>query len=414
MTDLPQVPRSAEVLGPGLDALARVRPTAFAYANHGRGRWGDVFAGWEGQIALLLRRLANEVRSSRLPLAGGRGLSDLAASEYETRRAADPTIAVGEIVLARGANPTTGGAVPKGFQFRRDASASALPTVAGAMYVATQDVSWPLGQATITVPLAATRAGAFANAPFLDGSNAPGGLPQLADVAFDTTITVLSYEAAGGSDGQNDDDLRRQASAFALGQYAPTSGAIVAGALRGTGVHRLAVSDVTATETPSSLGPIRAPAAFTAVTIADGSWASSRLWLATVQQNIANSFLGHGCTVRVAGVTNTRIRCALTVTARDPNALSDPSPITAAIQSALQSYFDDRPDWWTWKRAQIRAVVSRADPRILVCTSASVLALTTDAALDEPTRPPARPSGITLTHWMLVSSGVSVTYQSPT
>jgi hypothetical protein len=413
VTELPQVPRSAEILGPGLDELARVRPSAFGHANHGRGRWGDLFAGWEGQVTLLLRRLAAEVRSSRLPLATADALADLASSEYETHRAAAATQAVGEIVLGRGAAAVTGGAIPKGFQFRRDASTAALPAVPAAMYVATQDVSWPLGQATATIPFVATRAGSFANAPFVDGSNAGAGLPQLADVAFDPTITVVSYEAAGGSDGQNDDDLRRQASAFALGQYAPTSGAIIAGALRGTGVHRLAVRDVTSIEAASAQGTIRQAAAFTAVTIADVSWASSRLWLATVQQNIADSFLGHGCAVRVAGIKNTRIRCALTVIVRDPSSLSDPSAVTAAIQAALQSYFDDRPDWWTWKRAQIRAVVSRADARILVCSSVVVRALTTDTAIDEPTRPPAHAEGVTLTHWMLVSNGVSVTYRSP-
>jgi hypothetical protein len=156
-----------------------------------------------------------------------------------------------------------------------------------------------------------------------------------------------------------------------------------------------------------------APAAFTAVTIADVSWASSRLWLATIAQSIADGFLGHGCAVRVAGVTNTRIRCELVVTVRDPKTLSDPSGITRNLQTVLARYFDDRPDWWTWKLAQVRAVASRADPRILVCTSATVRALTTDVPLGEPTPPVATPGGLTLPHWMLVANGVSVTYRTP-
>ena len=154
------------------------------------------------------------------------------------------------------------------------------------------------------------------------------------------------------------------------------------------------------------------PSAFTAVSIADASWASSRLWLAMVAQNIADDFLGHGCAVRVAGVKNTRIRCDLTVTLRDPTSLADPSGITAAIQATLQSYFDDRPDWWTWKRSQIRAVVSRADPRVLVCTQATVRVAPDGRRTPRAHASLPMPSGFTLTHWMLVANGVSVTYQT--
>ncbi len=409
--ELPQVPRAAEILGPGLDKLARVRPRAFAFANNGAGRWGDIFAGWEGQIALLLRRMADEVVCSRLPLAIGAGLSDLTASEYETSRTSAPTVAIGEVTLARGPNPTTGGIIPKGFRFSRDADDTSMPPVVAAQYASTQDVSVPLGATQIVVPFQATRAGSFANAPYIDvggGVYAPVGTLQLGDVPFDSSITVSTYEAAGGSDGEDDDDLRRQASAYALGQYAPVLGAVQAGALRGTGVHRLATKDVARAYT--ARGPI--PCAFTALSIADGSWSTSRLWVARVQQAIASSFLGHGCTLQVAGITNMRVRCALMVTLRDPTSLADPSGITASIQKTLASYFDDRPDWWSWRLAQIRAVVSRADPRILVCTQASVLSLLSDAVLAEPTTPVPTLSGFALTHSMLVSNGVSVTYQT--
>ena len=410
--ELPQVPRAAEILGPGLDTLAGVRPSAFAFANNGVGRWADLFAGWEGQIVLLLRRIADEVISSRLPLAVGGGLSDLTASEYETLRTSTATSAIGEATLGRGPSPTTGGVIPKGFRFRRDADDTAMPAVVGAQYASTQDVSFPLGAPQIRVPIQATRAGSFANAPWVDlpnGLSLPAGTLQLGDVPFDPTVSVLTYDAAGGSDGEGDDDLRRQASAYALGQYAPTSGAVQAGALRGTGVHRLATKDVAVAY--AAAGRV-VPSAFTAVTIADASWASSRLWVASVKQAIATTFLGHGCAVQVAGVTNTRIRCALTVTLRDPTSLADPSDITAAIQRTLTSYFDDRPDWWTWKLAQIRAVASRADPRVLVCTQATVLSLLSDAVLPEPTPPLAGLFGFTLTHWMLVANGVTVTYQT--
>ncbi len=108
MNELPQVPRAAEILGPGLDKLRTVRPAAFAFANTGTGRWADLFAGWEGQIVLLLRRQADEVICSRLPLAGGVGLTDLAASEYETQRTSAPTVAIGRAILGRAPNPSSG------------------------------------------------------------------------------------------------------------------------------------------------------------------------------------------------------------------------------------------------------------------------------------------------------------------
>jgi hypothetical protein len=262
------------------------------------------------------------------------------------------------------------------------------------------------------VPIVAARAGAFANAPFVDGSTSgAGGALQIADVPFDASVRVVSYDAAGGSDGRGDDDLRREASAYARGQYGPTSGAVLAGALRGTGAHRVAVRDITRARVDGA--STLAPAAFTSLTVADVSWSSSRLWLAGIAQGIGAGFLGHGCVVRVAGVTNTRVRCELAVTVRDPVALSDPSGITQSIQTVLGRYFDDRPDWWTWRLAQIRAVVSRADPRVLVCTRAAVHALGTDEILTEPTLPVATASGLTLPHWMLVANGVSVTYQPP-
>jgi hypothetical protein len=414
MTERPLVPRAGEVIGPGLDALARVRPSAFPFANHDDGRWGDLFVGWSGQVALLLRRLADEAVSARVALARGDALTALTASEFETARLSAPTSAVGTVVLGRGPKPLTGGAVTRGFGFRRDASDTAQPKIASATYAATADVSWPLNAATVRVPVRATRPGAFANAPWIDGGIQTEGLLQLADIPFDRSIRVVSYDASGGSDGQNDEDLRRQASAYAVGQYAPTLGAIVAGALRGTGVHRLAARDVTRLGAARAGAPQGEAAAYTAVTIADASWASGAAWCAAVQQAIVDGFLGHGCAVKVAGVENVRIRCEVTVTLRDPGALTDPSLITAAIQSALRAYFDDRPDWYTWRLSQMRAVVSRAHAQILTCSNAAVRSLATNAVLDEPDPAPPTALGITHTHWMLVANGVSVTYQNPT
>lgn len=95
----PQIPGPADVIGPGIDALLEVRPTAGPYVD--TGRWGDVIAGTRAQFEVARRRLVQEALAARLPYSTGDALTDLAASEYETQRLTGAVEAIGEVVLTR-------------------------------------------------------------------------------------------------------------------------------------------------------------------------------------------------------------------------------------------------------------------------------------------------------------------------
>lgn len=419
MPDRPQVPRVAQLVGPAIDAIVAARPGARPFLNLGAGRWADLVAGWEAQAALIVRQIADEVTSARLRLAKGDALTQVAASEFFTLRTTGPTRAVGRVLLGRsGAMP--GGLIPEGFRFARPSVTTYVPPVLGAAYTATRDVSWPQGQAQVSVPITASLAGSAANAPYYDGDNTAGGagLVTLGDTPFDATTTVVGWEAAGGSDGEGDEDLRRQALAYATGRFGPTLGAIVAGALSGLGVHRAAVLDIAETSTGQ-------PVAYTGVAVADASWASGfdglpsgqtlGVWEGLVGQVIADAFQGVGGQVIVTGVDNARIRVDAAFTLRSGDDLKDTAAIDAAVLAAARSYFDDRPDWYTWTAKGLRAWLSRAHAKILACTAVEVRALATNTPLTEPAaRPIATATGIRATHYALVQNGVTPTYDAAT
>jgi hypothetical protein len=419
MPDRPQVPRIAQLLGPAIDAMVAARPSILPHINNGAGRWADLVAGWEAQCALLVRQIASEVAAARLRIATGDALTSLAASDFQTNRNPGATFAVGRAVISRtGAMP--GGIIPQGFRFRRPSVTTYTPQVASAAYIATRDVSWPDSVSAISVPITASLAGAAANAPYYDADNTAGGpgLLELGDTAFDATAAVTAWEAAGGSDGEGDEDLRRQAAAYATGRYGPTLGAIVAGALSGIGVHRAAVFDVAQTSTGAA-------AAYTGVAVADASWASGYgglpsgstlgVWEGLVGQVIADSYQGVGGQVLVTGVANTRIRLDASFLLRSGDDLKDTSAIDAAVLAAARSYFDDRPDWYTWTAKGLRAWLSRAHEKILSCTSVTVRALAGNGALAEPpTKPIFTATGIAATHYALASNGVTPVYAAAT
>ena len=95
----PQIPSTFDVIGPMVDRLVEVRPTAAPHVV--AGRYGDLIAGQTGQFRVLRGRLVQEALAARLPFAAGEALTDLAASEYETERAVGALRAVGEATLTR-------------------------------------------------------------------------------------------------------------------------------------------------------------------------------------------------------------------------------------------------------------------------------------------------------------------------
>jgi hypothetical protein len=434
-----QVPRPAELLGPGIDAWVTARPSVLPFINLGAGRYGDILAGLEAQVALLVRQIADEVAQARLASASGGGLTQLAASEFFANRQTGASSAVGRIVLERSAGTLPGGAIPKGFRFSRPALPSNSPPIPAGSYVALRDVSYPQGVSVVSVPIAASSPGATSNAPYYDGDNTAAGaaLPTLTDIPFDTNIGVVSWEAAGGSTGESDPDLVAQCEANAVGGSGPTLDAVLAGALSGIGVHRVACFNVAqAYPNPNVSQSIQRghpapvwpqPCAYTGVAIADNSFSSgfpglpvvgapagAGVWEGLVGQVIADGFQGVGGQVIVTGINNELVCVAPTVNLRDGDDLKDTSAIDAAILSACRNYFDNRPDWYTWTTRGLRGAISRCHPKILSCSAVTVNDLVTGSALAQPANGGvlATPNGIDVSHFFVVQNGVTTTYQA--
>jgi hypothetical protein len=439
-----QIPRVDEIVVPGVAALKAARPSAASFIDS-NGFYAKVIAGWKAQARIAVAYLADQVISCRIgssdqPMARGKALSELCRSEWDTDREAGPVAAVGTAYLTR-PNGGAGGAIPFGFRFRRDGNTSSIPPVPAALYTATADVPVKYqasGAQQIQVPIIASQPGAASNAPVFQGEVSEwtlGGTTTTAgpatftmvDTPFDPTIALVSsdrltsYEASGGLDSEDDNDLIAQAVAYASGQYGPVLGAILAGALRGTGAHRVLVKDIYNWDQTVAGDGLGGVAAVTGVCIADASWAAGPAWVAQTQQSIADNFQGFGQLILVTGVLNIAIRVDCAVTVRDANSLSDVSGLTTKIQAAVRSYFDDRPDWYMFRNSStvfggLRAAIAAADRRILTCTSALVYEAYDGTLINQPASavPFAIPNGgLKCIHWMLVQNGVTVVFSAP-
>jgi hypothetical protein len=391
----PILPSVIDPLGHGVRALLKARPSAAPHLA--RGRYGHPLLGWRAQEALLLSRLADEIRAARLPTSTGDELAELVRSEFDVDFDASPTAAMGTLRLTRTSSPPTAGVIRKGSLFARGANAAATPPRKSATYAATQDVYVAAGTLAVALPVRATEAGAAAN---VVASDAPAGVqpPEALSVAtalFDSTWSVSSAEVGGGSDGADDDDLRRMARACATGAFAPTSAAILAGALVATGVKYAAAIEDTLN-------------AQTVLLIADASWASSQAWATCVQQALYNGYVGFGCKAVVVPVLNTFVKVTARLTLRDANDESDTTGLTASAASALRSYFDERPDWYNFRLRSVRAVLARCDPRVLACPEASVESAWSSAPISDPPQPV--PSAAIPTHFFLADNAVEIRF----
>ena len=396
MTD-PILPRVVDPIGRGIDALVRARPSAARHVE--RGRYSHPFAGWRAQEALLLARIADEIRAARLPTAEGAKLRALAASEFDTEVVDAPTRALGTISLWRPIEPVPAGVIRKGSTFRRVGDPSAIPARTDALYAAIEDVYVPRFKMLATVTVEATEPGSAANIVPTDAP--PFAQPDLkleiASALFDPTWRLSSGDAGGGSDGVVDDDIRRMARAFVLGRLAPTTAAILAGALLSTGVKRAAAFE----------DPVLAR---TVLVIADGSWTGSSAWAARVRQRLYDDFVGFGCNVAVSFAQNRFVKVTAKLTLRDAAYRYDTSAILTNAQKALRRYFDDRPDWYTFRNRAVRAVLARCDRRVLTCTSAVVESAWGAGPIAEPaTVMPGAP----LFHYWLADDALSVDFDNP-
>jgi hypothetical protein len=384
-----QTPTPDELIGKGIDALVALRPRALRHINAGRGGYANIFAGWRAQAALLCRRQADFAKNGRVPFSEGDQLLFLAGSEFDTPAELVATRAVGQVVLTRDAG-RPGGAIRKGARFTRSGDTSSERLWSAAQCEAAGDVYVPQGATQVEVPLVAAREGSFANRP---RTSALATELEIADEIVDRAAwTVQSYELGGGSDGVTDADLQRYSRAFASGQHGPNERAAIAGVLKAGAKHALAVDDV-------SLAAL-------VVYVADQSWAGSARWARILRQRLSEQkFIGFGCKVLVQLITNELVGIEANCKVRLPEYLEETTTLDAAIQKAVRSYFDDRPDFNKWRAGALRGVIARADRRLLTCSSVTMKRLD-GTVLSEPTT-------TTGTHYRLVDNAVRVTYASP-
>jgi Baseplate J-like protein len=393
----PILPSVVDPIGRGIDALVRARPTAARHVE--RGRYSHPFAGWRAQEAILLARIAEEIRAARLPTAEGDALRALAASEFDTDVVDGPTRAIGTISMWRPIEPVPAGVIRKGSTFRRVGDPSATPARVDVLYAAVEDVYVPRFTYTAKVIVEATAPGTAAN---IVPSDAPQFAQpplelQIASALFDPTFRIDTGDAGGGSDGVTDDDVRRMARAFVLGRVGPTTAAILAGALLSTGVKRVAAFE----------DPVGAQ---TVLTIADGSFSGSTAWAARVRQRLYDEFVGFGCKVAVGFAQNRFVKVTAKLTLRDAAYRYDTSAVLTNAQKALRRYFDDRPDWYSFRNRAVRAVLARCDPRVLTCTSAIVESAWGAGPMPEPA--PVTP-GAPVFHYWLADDALSVQFENP-
>jgi hypothetical protein len=422
-----QLFRLADILSPAVTALlgdleGERRRARERYAQSGPlgGRYGDIARGWAGQAAVLRARLTKEVLATRLDSSAGQELKDLAKSEYLAELLSEPRKAVGEFtfrrVLVNDDPSSTGqlskGTIPAGTRLKRvigsalrfPAQDSEFVTTAPVACGADDDFTSVNGDnfnhiQDVVVPVEATREGPHANLARFNTSAVNPLNFSIESELFDPLFTVLSAAAAGGTLGVVDEQIRALARAMATGNSGPTAQAVVAGALTNTSVRYAAYVNNAAFAT----GLLFA---------ADESWASSAALEEQVLRDLrAYPWIGWGCKVVVSGVVNVGVIVRPTVMLRDRAYEPATAEITESIRVALQDYFDDRPDWYTWTTNAVGAVVGGADDRIMACTDVVVLDQSGEP-LDEP---PAEidPNTSTARHFQVIDQGVEPIYQLP-
>jgi hypothetical protein len=397
MTD-PAIPSSYDPIGVGIAALVAARPSVLTHLD--TGRYANVLVGWRAQCALLIARIADEVRSSRLTTAQGDALRALVASEFDVPTNTDGrSTAIGSVLA--GFSGTKSGTMPRGMRFRRVANPNLSPPVKDATYALTEDVYIPLGFTSAPLPAQCTQDGAAGNIIPHDGTftNSVTTPYVWIDPVFDPATSFVSVDMGGGAEITVDDDLRRAARAMAQGRFAPVVAALLAFAYRGYGVRRAAVFEDTAF-------------AISRVVVGDGSRNGSVAWAAKVKQALYdNEAVGFGCRVAVTQAVVQWVAVAATIVLRDSNYQNFTTDISNNVRTALNAYFGDRDDWWSLKVATVRGVIGRADPRILTCTAATVTLANGTALTDTTPYVPGTNAPQNL--WTLANKGLQPTYVNP-
>jgi hypothetical protein len=404
----PILPTASSIVTPAIDAIVARRPTALARFNEPGSHYNDLPAIWRAQILTNLARVADECKSARLRFSKGDALRALCASEFNTSLPPEPQTAVATIVLQRpapGAGHAPPGVIAKGTRFVKNAQPSGLPAVyplpiAAATYEVRQTVYVAKDQLQASVVADAQRSGVDANIPLFSGYPPPT-LIAPAQPLFDPTFATSVCVAGGGSSGLDDATLIAASKAYAIGQFGPTDGAIVAGVLRDQSVRHYAAFRANGSVPYAQLF------------IADESWSWADVWAARVQQAFADTWQGFGCRVSFAAVANTQVAVTATIVLASTDALSDTSDIDTNVRAAVRAYFDGRPDWYSFRLASIQATIGACDPRILHCSSVSVTDPTTGLAIPEPAGGFALSVQTSIIHWYMTDNTMTATYAPP-
>lgn len=413
----PQIPTPQDIVNPAILKLIELRPRAEAHVYSGR--YGDIFEGWKAQARLNRDRMASEAIASRL-ISEGDELRELARSEYWAEFDETPRAAIGELAIVRqttnASNDITGnftiGVIPAGTKFAKRSDPDASPPVAEMIFETTAtivvddvenlqlidngDDTFTHAQA-VFLNIVAQEVGRAGNTPNFLGAGNP--VFQIVDPLFDPLFSVQVSLSGGGSDGLSDPTIRQLAKANYLGQFGPTHGALIAAALGHFGIEHAAVMRDTVN-------------AISWVFIADASWGCSTALVNAVEQFVKDHGCGFGGRIRGGFVTNMRITVTATVVVESAKLLSDTTELLQAIQKRLRQYFDERPDWYTWRLNTVGAATVEADKRLIACTEVSVLNESGDPIVDPPAKllpgiPYAR-------HYYLVDDAVRVTFVAPT
>lgn len=305
------------------------------------------------------------------------------------------------------------GVIRKGTQFTKVSRPDGVPVattspsvnsyplpVSAAVYTTLQTVYVPQGTLSATVIASAVTAGAAANVPTFSNYSTPT-LIQSAKPLYDPTFAVSSCEASGGSSGLTDPVLVAAARAYAIGQFGPTDGAILAGCLRQQSVRHFAAFRASNTVD------------YAQVYVADESWGSGALWTSQVAQTVASDWIGFGCRARFGTIVNQQIAVSAAISLRSTDDLNFTDDIDSNVRTSVEAYFNDRSDWYRWRSTTLKAVISKADPRVLKCTSVTVTDAVTGAAVPEPANTFGLEWSDTLTHYYATDANVTSVYSPP-
>src|ERR1019366_6043803 len=409
------LPRACDILTPGLDAIIALRPEARAHFNNPNSNWSKLPAMWRAQIQRLIARLSDEVLAARLRFSTGDALRTLSASEFNTTLVSDPQTAIGRVQLDRNTIGGPAGSIKAGQIFNKPAfpngisAADAITTgfnaypvaIPSASYRVTSTVYVPAGPIPFDVQLEAVSPGVAGNIPQFGGVTPFTAFTPVGPL-FDPTTVVVSAIASGGSSCITDAVLVAAAKPTAVRPFGPTDGAIIAGLLTQQSVRHLAAFRANGN------------VPYAQIYCADESWGTGpQDWGAQLLQVLADEWVGFGCRVRMGSVANIKIAVAATIALAATDDLNDTSEIDANVRAVAESYFNDRPDWYLFRLSTLQDVLSKADPRILHCSTVIVTDATTGVPIAEPLNTFGQAWAPYVVHYYLTDSEVTATYTPP-